>query len=274
MENCFIKKHEKNKKFYCLYFYFIGYLLTFHKIKKENIKILKIPTASDFHKSFQIKYANRICKLLHRHHVKNICIEQIEDGVLQDYLKREFTIFYGREIFIDIFPEVLKFFTKKKGYSLNECELVFIANYPEDIVQYLEKCKKMVKNISVFTNNKENFEKITNHFLKNYGIHMHLLGENDKIKKHQRIYINCEPIKIVKETFFESVFLIDIFNIYKGAFSKIILFYKTEDDKFLKENEVIKNLSFTSFYVKEKGGKADIHAFLKNKNFKIMNIKK
>ena len=74
------------------------------------------------------------------------------------------------------------------------------------------------------------------------------------------------------EEFFSNVNLIDIFKIYKGAFTDIYFHYKTNVETILKKEKIVKNLSFTQFYIKFLCENCNNSSFFKEKRYKIVNI--
>ncbi|WP_249313429.1 hypothetical protein [Congzhengia minquanensis] len=279
MKNCYITAAEKFSKFDLLLFRCFGCkrLLKKNMVNKNGLNVIKIPLPPKMKEKQKKRYFTRFCAYLHDMDVQTICVQNIQDHLLQYYLRCEFQIMKGSAIFYEMFQDFLTYFAEKKGYHLNECDLVLISNNPKEVKKYMLKCVRIVKAISVYTTNPGKFENLANEFREKYGIFIHIKGKNDKVKKYNKIYINCEADRIVDEGFFQSVNLIDIYKIYKGGFSEILLSYKTNEEEFLKENRVIKNLSFTEFYFKIQQTNIDkitIPIFLKDKNYKIVNIRK
>ena len=89
--------------------------------------------------------------------------------------------------------------------------------------------------------------------------------------------MNLEPLPIFKETLFKSLYMIDIYKVYKGAFCDVIFSYTTKEDNMINEYQIIKNLCFTEYLKK-------LHHFnekwenstknFKENDYKIVNIVK
>lgn len=275
MKNCYIKITEKFSKIDFFLFRHIRWnrLLKKNTFTKDAFHIIQIPVSFKMKENKKKKYYTKICKYLHAIGVETICFYQIEDDLLRYYLNCEFQRVKGYDTFRTLFPRILTYFATKKGYNLNEIELCFITNHLDKAKALIMKSFKKVKGITVYTQNPMDFENFTKEFRETYGIFIHVHGKNDKVKKYNKIYINCEDNRIFDEDYFKTVNLIDIYGTYNGGYQDIIFSYKTKDDFFLKENHIVKNLMFTEFYFNYVVFHTDQH-FQNEKNYKIVNIRK
>lgn len=279
METCFIMEEKKVSKPEFFLFYYFGWkkLLKKNTYLKENMCLLKIPLPEFTKEEKKKRYFLKVMRYLKKKNVKKLYINHIQDNQLKCILKKEFPVFYGKELFSAYFSDILKFFITKKGYRSESCEIIFISNYPKVVREYILQCYKNVKNISIFTTNGTLFQALIDEFREKYGMFIQKKGKNDKVKKHNKIYVNLDAERIVDSAFFKDANILDIYDIYKNAINEILFSYKIKDNSFLKENKIVKNIPFTEYYAKalckEKDGKKMID-FLKEKHYKIVNIKK
>lgn len=279
MNYCYMTVTDDYSKLEIFLFCFFGYrrLLKNKIIKRNNMNMIKIPLPPKMKEKHKKRYFTKLCRYYHEINVKNICFHNLNDDLLKYYIKTEFQMISGSMVFYEIFLDIISFFAAKKGYNLNECELIFISNYPKEVHKLILKCFKYVKNISVYTTNPRKFENLSNELRNQYGIFIEIKNGKNKVRKYNKIYINCEADRIVDEASFQSVNLIDIYKVYKGGFHDVLLSYKTKEDRFIKENNIVKNLCFTEYYIKTlytNIEKNTIKNFLKENDYKIVNIKK
>ena len=253
METIYVKEIEKETK------------LPYFMVKKErfikegDIHIYEIPIFK------RKKNYIKICKYLKKKGVKNIIFSQQCDKYLLYNLKRMFYYTNGEEAFYNAFLSILSFFAKKKEIPLKESKIVFISNQPKKTEKLIKKIHKKVKEIKIYTEKKETFEKLAENITKEYGIYIKICGKDMKPQKYQHIYINIEEKRFLKEDFFINCNIIDIYNIYQGGYRDILFYYKTPYDVFLKEYKIEKRLQITSYFMEKEIVK-------KEKNYKIINI--
>ncbi|MBR4891125.1 MAG: hypothetical protein IKU15_07555 [Clostridia bacterium] len=266
MQGCFIKESEEFKKIDLFFYKLFGFKKILKKmIVNDNFKILKLPKLNK-------KYYRKFLKFLNKEKVKEICLDNNVNKELKEFLIKEFKETEKESVFKEIFSDVIIFFAKKKGLNLNNSEIIFISSTPSLLKEYILKIYKNVKNISVITNKKEKFDKLIEDFQKDYGIFIKIKDKNEKVKKQNTIYINIEKEKFLCDESFLNVNLIDIFKNYKGAFNDIYFHYKTNSESILKKEKIVKNLSFTQFYIKNLCENCNNLSFFKEKRYKIVNI--
>ena len=279
MNKCYITTTDRYCKFDFLLYRLFGWKKMLKKITfcQNHINLFTLPLPKKMKERQKKKYFTKLCNYFHRLDIQSVCCSNIMDDLLRYYLKTEFQWIDGSAVFSELFFDVISSFCVKKGYNLEECELIFLSNCPKDVRNYIEKSLKKVKKISIFTTNPSLFDGFVQEFRDQYGIFIQVKGKDDKVKKYNKIYINCEPDRIVDESFFSSVHLIDPYRVYHGAFNEILLSYKTDEDAFIKEHHIIKNLPFTEYYIRSVTLNADknfVKSFLKKNHYKIVNIKK
>ncbi|MBE7035989.1 MAG: hypothetical protein E7403_01695 [Ruminococcaceae bacterium] len=279
MQDCYMTTTEKGSLLEVILFCFFGFKQLFKKriIKGNDLLIIFIPLPKSLGEKLQTIYFKKLCKLFHKMHIRNICAYNIKNPVLAYKLRTEFYILKGISVFHDAFYDILERFSKKIGYPLKECELVLISNYPREAKQYILKIIKQIKSIVIYTTKPDKFTNMIEEIKKQYGIYITLKSKEDYAKKYKKIYVNIEPTPIFKESFFQSVHMIDSYKFYKGAFCDVIFSYNTPEDHIIKENKIIKNLCFTEYYTKTHNNhenKGNTSKILKNDHYKIVNIVK
>ena len=279
MQDCYITTTEKAKKIEVLLFCFFGMKRIFQTriIKGNKLMLIFIPLPNSLGEKLRKRYVKKLCKFFHKMHIRNICAYNIKDTLLAYELKNEFYVLKGISVFYDYFYDILKRFSQKNGYLLQECELVLISNYPKEAQQYILKMIKDVKSIAIYTTKPDNFKNMVEEIKNQYGMYITLKNKEDKVKKYKKLYINLEPTPIFKETFFQSVQMIDLYHFYQGAFQDVIFSYNTLEEDMIKANKIIKNLCFTEYYKKlYKASEIEENTtkILKNHQYKIVNIVK
>lgn len=279
MQDCYMTTTEKGTKLEIILFCFLGIKQFLKKriIKGKKLLIISIPLPKFMGEKLQKLYFKKLCKFFHNMNIRNICAYNIKNPILAHKLRTEFYILKGISVFYDAFYDILERFSKKIGYSLKECELVLISNYPREVRQYILKIIKHVKSIVVYTTKPDKFTNMIEDIKNQYGIYITLKSKEDRAKKYNKIYVNIEPTPIFKESFFQSVHIIDIYKFYKGAFQDVIFSYNTVEDYIIKENKIIKNLCFTEYYKKtynDNENKEKTSKILKKNHYKIVNLVK
>lgn len=264
MENVFLKERENYSSFYMFLFLFFNLKKIIKKeIKKgEYFDVYYIPSLKKLSKKNKEKFIKRMVKFLKSESIKNICCGKINED-LKETLEKEFEKITGEETFFENIDMILDFFAKKKGINLSNNEVCFISNNPDVVKKLILKCKNKVKTFSVLTDNKEIFNNLKERISEELGIFIKI---NEKKKKINTVYINCENKVIKLKEYLVKANTIDIFKIYKNTYFNVKIFYKTYCDKFLDENNIEKNIIFTDFF-KECIKKSP-------ENIKIVNIKK
>ena len=101
-------------------------------------------------------------------------------------------------------------------------------------------------------------------FLSKYGINLNIKEKKDKLKKNKKIYVNAGANKVFEKNTFNNVNLIDIYNVYDGAYHDIILESTRKSKYYTKHLKSPYKVALAEFINEEKKGK----------NIKIVNIKK
>lgn len=279
MQDCYITTTDKVKKIEILLFCLLGIKKGLKKriIKGNKMMLVFIPLPQSMGEKLKKIYFKKLCKLFHKMHIRNICAYNIKDTLLAYVLKNEFYILKGISVFYNYFYDIIQRFSQKAGYPLQECEVTLISNYPKDAQQYILKMIKAVKSISIYTTKPENFKNMVEEIKNQYGIYITLKNRDDKVKKYKKIFINLEPTPIFKESFFQSVYMIDPYHFYQGAFHDVIFSYNTVEEDMIKKNKIIKNLCFTEYYKKLYHAseiEENTTKILKHHQYKIVNIVK
>lgn len=279
MQDCYMTTTEKAKKIEILLFCLFGIKRLFKKriISGKKLMLIFVPLPQALGEKLKKLYLKKMCKLFHKMHIRNICAYNIKDTLLAHELKNEFYILKGISVFYDHFYDIIKRFSQKIGYSLNECELAFICNYPKEAQQYILKVIKDVKAITIYTTKPDCFKNMVEEIKNQYGIYITLKNKEDKVKKYKKIFVNLEPTPIFKESFFQSVYIIDLYHFYQGAYCDVIFSYNTFEEDVIKKNKIVKNLCFTEYYKKLYNSneiEGNTTKILKKNQYKIVNIVK
>lgn len=263
MESIYIKEKENCTrkeifflKLFCGKRNFKKYL--FHT---EEIDVLCIPFIP------KERYYKKISNYLKKLNVKKVYTSIKKDNPFVLYMKKEFTYMEPDETLSLFFKEIISFFAHKKGIELKECTLSFICNDVLLAEKILSQIYKEVKGISIYTKEKEKFTALHKKWRETCGMDLEIKGKDDKVKKYNHIYINLEKELLFQENFFMNTNCIDIYHLYKGAYNEIIMRFKTASEACIKEHKIIKNFTFTDYYMQKNNN-------LSKKHYKIVNIKK
>ena len=253
MEKIIIVKDKKRLSFIK---YFIFTYLKCSKIFEKNLRgdILYIP----YKKRLKKPYITAIEKFLKKKQIKEILpLEEEFKGCFNNY----FRVINGINIYRTIFCDVLNFFAKNNLY---EYEIVFISDNLKEIKELAQKCVKKVKSISVLTQKPFLYESMSDFFLSKYGVNLNIKEKKDKLKKNKKIYINAGANRVFEKNTFNNVNLIDIYNVYEGAYHDIILESTQKSKHYTKLLKCPYNAALAEFINEQKNAK----------NIKIVNIKK
>ncbi len=253
MNKVILKLSKDNFSFfkYILFTYF-----KCDKIYEKNVEknVFFIP----FKKRLKPAYLRALVRFLKN---KNIDKILILDDEIKDCFKKEFSIINGKNIYSAIFCDVLDFIAEGK---IHDYEIIFISDNIAEIKKQAESCIKKVKNISVLTNKPYLYESMRDYFLEKYGVMMNIRTKKEKLKKHNKIYVNAGSVRAYEKTAFKNVILLDIYNVYEGGYSHIIF----ENNSVSKEYTNLLKCAHS----------AGLAEFLEEENeikkLKIVNIKK
>lgn len=248
-----LKLCENNFSFFK---YFLFTYFKMDKIYEKNIEnnVFLIP----FKKTLKHRYLLALTRFLKRKKIDEICVI---DDLLKDELRNSFSIINGKNIYRTIFCDILNFMSENKLYNY---EIIFVSDNINEIKNLAQKCVKNVKTISVLTQKPYLYESMRDFFLQKYGVMLNIKGKKDKLKKHNKIYVNCGANKIYDKTTFKNVNILDIYNVYEGAYRHIILDAEGEAKKITKLLKCPYSLALAEF----------LNGVKKEKNYKIVNIKK
>ncbi len=275
MEHIFIESKEikKTLPFWLFYFFGTKRLLKKEWILENNRQFLCIPIPNLLTEKQKTRYLTKIIGFLKKKGIEKVYFEHTVDKDISKFIKQNFFICQGSELFFGFFPKILKQFICKKGYKPEECELIFISNNAKKVREYLLKCYKIVKKISIFTTNPASFSNVAAELQETYGMFLEIKGQNDTIKKYKTICINLEEERIVNKEFFKKTFLLDIYGLYQNAYQTILFLCK---DKKTTTNQK-KSLTRLEYELKyrENGAVTPSYEMWDNeKAVKIINITK
>lgn len=253
MNKMILKLSEENFSFikYILFTYF-----KCDKIYEKNIKkdVFFIP----FKKRLKPAYIAALTRFLKKKNTEEILVV---DKEIKECFKKEFSIIIGKNIYSAIFCKVLEFLADGK---LDNYEIIFISDNIKEIKKQAESCVKKVKNISVLTNKPYLYESMRDYFLEKYGVMINIRTKKEKLKKHNKIYVNSGAVRVYEKSAFKNVNLLDIYDVYEGGLKYIIF----ENNNKSKEYTKLLKCSYS----------AALAEFLESdkmiKNIKIVNIKK
>lgn len=236
---------------YFMFLYFKKYSL-YEKYIKENIFFIP------YKKRLNSRYFRRIKEFLK---LKEITDFFSFDDEINAYFKKHFCAIYGKNIYRDIFCDIINFITNEKTY---EYDLVFISDNIKEIKLLVEKTVKKVKSISVLTQKPFLYESMKDYFFLKYGVTLNVKTKKEKLKKHNKIYINCGANRTFDKNTFKGVNILDIYNVYDGAYNTIILESKEKEKEYT-------NLLNCPYLI----GLAEVlYDGEKGKKYKIADIKK
>ena len=100
--------------------------------------------------------------------------------------------------------------------------------------------------------------------LSKYGVKLNIRTKKEKLKKHNKIYINCGSNRVFEKNFFKNVNMLDIYNVYEGVFNTIILEATAKEKEYTKALKCPYSLALAEF----------LYGTQNVKKVKIVNIKK
>lgn len=222
-----ILKKSKNNFSYIRYFLFT-YLKIYRVYEKYfNKNIFYIP----YRKTLSLRYFERIKEFLRKKEV--IKILPLDKDV-KECFKKYFSVIYGKYIYNTIFYDVLNFLAQDR---LFEYEIIFISDNVKEIKEKLEKCIKKCAAVSVITEKPSLYDSLKEYTLYKYGVLLNIKTKKEKLKKKNKIYVNCGHSIYFDKSFFKNVTLLDIYGIYEGAYNNIILEANKEEKDFIKPLE-------------------------------------
>lgn len=249
-----ILKKSKNNFSYIRYFLFT-YLKIYSVYEKYfNENIFYIP----YKKTLKLRYFERLKEFLRKKEV--IKILALEEDI-KEYFKKYFSVIYGKYIYSTIFYNVLEFLANGR---LFDYEIIFVSDNLKEIKIMIEKCVKNVKSVSVLTNSEHLYDSLAEFTLYKYGTELNIRTKKEKLKKKNKIYVNCGHNLVFEKNFFKNVNMLDIYGVYEGAYKNIILEAKETEKEFIKLLECEFLMSIAEFLY---GKECD-------KKFKIKAVKK
>lgn len=253
LKKIIIKKEEKN-------FSFFKYLMFtyFKKCKIYDRYIVDDIFYLPFKKRLNNSYKKALINYLKTKKVTHFLSFEKE---LERVFKNTFCVIDGKNIYNTIFLDILNFITKGQLY---EYELIFISDNIKEIKMLMEKAAKKVKSISVLTEKPHLYESIKDLLFIKYGVLLNIKTKKEKLKKHNKIYINCGINRVFNTSFFKNVNMIDIYKIYDGAYNNIILEENLKEKEYTKRLSCAFSLELAEYLYNDK----------KDKKFKIVNMKK
>ena len=247
------KKSEENFS-YIKYFVFT-YLKKYSVYEKyidENLFFIP------YKKRIKPRYLKAISEFLRQKNTEKILAV---DEDIKNELKKYFSVINGKNIYNAIFFDILNFLAKNR---LFEYEIIFVSDNIKEIKSMIEKCIKNVGGVGILTKKEYLYESIREFTLFKYGVMLNIKKNNEKLKKHNKIYVNCGSSATFSKSFFKNVNMLDIYNVYDGAYNKIILESNREEKELIKRLNCPYSLDIAEFLY---GNKRD-------KKYKIVNIKK
>ena len=253
MNKIILKLSEERFNFFK---YILFTYLKCNKIYDKNIEknVFFVP----FKKTLKSAYIRALSRFLKGKNIKEImCVEK---GI-KKHFQTEFSIINGINIYRTIFCDVLNFVSNNK---LFDYEIIFISDNIKEIKFLAEKCVKNVKTLSVLTNKPYLYESMRDYFFEKYGVMLNIKVKKDKLKKHNKIYVNAGGMIVFDKALFKNINLIDIYGVYEGGFNEIIF----ENNKLSKEYTKLLKCPYCAaladFLEQDKSGE----------KIKIVNIKK
>jgi len=249
-----ILKKSKNNFSYIKYFLFT-YLKKYSVYEKyidENVFFIP------YKKTLKKRYFKALCEFLKRKNTDKILV--VEEDIKKEF-KKYFSVINGKNIYNTIFNDALNFLAKNR---LFEYEIIFVSDNIKEIKKLIEKCIKKVAGVGILTKRPELYESMEEFTLSKYGVVLNIKKHNEKLKKHNKIYVNCGGSLVYPEGFFKNVNMLDFYKVYEGAYNKIILEQKQQEKELTKKLNCPYSLDIAEFLY---GNKDD-------KTYKIVNIKK
>lgn len=263
MEFIYIKEKENytRKEMFMLTFFPGRRFLKKYLFHTEEIDIFCVPLIN------KERYYKKVWHYLKENGVKKVYTSIEKNNPFVLYMKKEFTHMEPEQALSLFFEDIISFFAQKKGIELKDCILSFVSNDVSLTETFISKIYKKVKGISIYTSQAEKFTALHKKWRETSGMDLEIKGKDDKVKKYNHIYINLEKEKIFKENFFINTNFIDIYRLYKRAYNEIVMRFKTESESCIKEHKILRNLTFTEYYMQKNSN-------FSKKHYKIVNIKK
>lgn len=251
--NLILKKSKDGFSYirYFLFVYFKRYDL-YEKYIENNV--FKIPCK----KELKPRYKEALKEFLRKRKTEKILPL---DDELKDYFKKYFSVIYGKNIYNTIILDVLNLLAEGR---LFEYEIIFVSDNIKEIKSIIEKCVNHVSGVSVLTNRPDLYNSLSEFALYKYGVFLKIKTKKEKLKKNKKIYLNCGHSPVFEKSFFKNVNMLDIYDVYEGAYKNIILKADEEEKELLKSLECPFSIGLAEFlYGKEN-----------DKKFKTVSIKK
>lgn len=251
--NIILKKSEENFSYikYFIFTYLKKYSV-YEKYIDENIFFIP------YKKMIKPRYIKALKEFLKNKKTEKILA--VDEDIKKEF-KKYFRAINGKNIYNTIFCDILNFLAKER---LFEYEIIFVSDNIKEIKSLTEKCIKKAAGVGIITKRPELYESMREFTLSKYGVVLNIKKSNEKLKKHNKIYVNCGSSAVFSKSFFKNVNMLDIYNVYESAYNKIIL------ESGQKEKEFTKRLNCPY--------SPDIAEFLygneRDKKYKIVNIKK
>lgn len=251
--NIILKKSKNNFSYirYLLFTYLKKYSV-YDKNIKENV--FYIP----FKKRLNHRYISALREFLK---IKDIDKILALDEDIKKEFKKYFSVIYGKNIYNTIFCDVLNFLSKNRSF---EYEIIFVSDNMKEIKNLIDKCIKNVKSVAILTQKPHLYESMKEYTLSKYGVLLNIKTKKDKLKKNNKIYINCGHSAVFEKGMFKGVNMLDIYKVYDGAYNKIILEATQKEKEFVKGLEYAYSIDIAEFLYNNE----------KEKTYKIVNIKK
>lgn len=246
----------KNKKSFSYLRYFLFTYFKNYSVYDKFIEddIFYIP----FKKRLSDAYLNALKTYLK---TKNMQLFLSFDEEIKKEFKKVFSTINIINIYNTIFLDVLKFFTKNNLY---EYEIIFVSDNIKEIKDLIDKCIKNVKSVSVLTEKPYLYESMKDYVFLKYGVLLNVKSKKEKLKKHNKIYVNCGYIRVFDKNLFKNVNMIDVFDVYEGVINSIILEANQKEKEYARKLDCPYSLALAEFLYGEE----------KEKKYKIVNIKK
>lgn len=236
---------------YFLFVYFKRYGLYEKYIENNTFKI-------PYKKTINLRYKEALKEFLRWKKTEKIL--PLDDDLKEEF-KKYFSVINGKNIYNTIFCDALNFLADNR---LFEYEIIFVSDNIKEIKSRIEQCAKSVKGISVLTKRPHLYESLSEFTLYKYGVLLNIKTKSEKLKKNKKIYVNCGHSPLFDKGFFKNVNMIDIYDVYEGAYKNIILKADEEEKEIIKCLKCPFSIGFAEFlYGKET-----------EKKFKISAIKK
>lgn len=219
-----ILKKSKNNFSHIRYFLFTYFKIYSVYEKYYNENVFFIP----YKKTLSLRYLERLKEFLRKK--ETVKILPLDEDI-KEYFKKYFSVIYGKNIYNTIFCDVLKFLSNNR---LFEYEIIFISDNVKEIKNKIEDCIKYVLSVSVLTDKPNLYESMKEYTLYKYGVALNIKTKKEKLKKKNKIYVNCGHSPVFDKSFFKNVNLLDIYGVYEGGYKNIILDANSKEKEFAK----------------------------------------